>query len=154
VTHFSFYMKPCSGCNSKAFWIAAWRWLHKEEKTCRWFNSFNYIWNNKGCTWLKTCIHFINYWKHNGDASPKKRPEMPLFSIPWTVIMPKLFVDSRQICHRRLSVPRLSFVHSYLLLAQMKVKIWGHKKYIQSLNSSTNFQWHFHWWVHDGGHWY
>ena len=136
--------------NMSLFWIAVWRWLHIEAKTCHWFN---YILYNKGCVWLKTCMHFINYWKHSGDASPKKKKKgqkcLYFLSLE-QLLCQNWFVDSGQICHSRLSVPH-SFVSSYLLLAQMKVKNWGHKKYIQSLNSSTNFQWHFRWWVHDGG---
>ena len=30
---------------------------------------FNYMIYNTGCVRLQTCIHFINYGKHNRDAS-------------------------------------------------------------------------------------
>jgi hypothetical protein len=26
---------------------------------------------NRRCVRLETCVHFINYWKHNGDISPE-----------------------------------------------------------------------------------
>ena len=39
--------------------------------------SFNYILYNNGCVRLKTCIHFINYWKQNGDASPENKKSIP-----------------------------------------------------------------------------
>jgi len=26
---------------------------------------------NKSCVRLKTCIYFVNYWKHKGDSSPE-----------------------------------------------------------------------------------
>jgi hypothetical protein len=56
------YFKGIANCISKnAFWIAAWIWIYKEDESCLWFNYILIILYNKGCVWMKTCIHFINY---------------------------------------------------------------------------------------------
>ena len=72
------YCKDIAKCISEnAFWFAAWRWLYKEAETCRRFDYLLIMFYTKR---LKTCIHFVNYWKHKADASPDNH-EHPTSSV-------------------------------------------------------------------------
>ena len=53
-----------------AFWVAAWRWLYKEAETCRWYDLLIIFYIIKVVLDCKH-IYLINYWKHNGEASPE-----------------------------------------------------------------------------------
>jgi len=57
-----------------SFWVAAWRWLYKEAETCRWYDLLIIFYIIKVVLDYKLIyiyIYTINYWKHNGDASPE-----------------------------------------------------------------------------------
>jgi len=112
-----FYYKNCQLYIKNASWFTAWRWLHKEAETCRWFNYlFIYILYNKGCVRRKLVYICVNYWKNNGNASTVQLIEIkfptltqqtvPALSVRVAVIIPML-TAVKQVRHGREIFPGL-----------------------------------------------